>query len=498
MPDGQPLVNQGTLDPQYQHVFDNQKNGSPGNIRRSGCLALAQLGAESWNAWRRDFPTLGGKYHHGYGVTSEYANFADFRNYVFNECIDFSNFNFGSNADFENAEFKKNANFDRAKFGEGANFDLVKFQNGVRFQNSKFEDGASFRCVKFINLAFFSHAQFGGKVDFTGASFSGQASLDKVIFGSELIFNHLNFDCPIVQFMGTSWEKFFSVYPPEQIDQIKLWATKRDLHPGKISCASFRGTKFTGTADFSGNEFVGRTIFSRSYDSVRICWHERGEDNELIVVNGKAKELASFSKEPGIPLIFGSPPVFHNCKFNQDVSFDGVIFPAATGHETSTRAYRTLKLAFAHMQAMREEQRFFRLEMAEERYSVKGPTRWMHSMYAFLGDYGFSVRRPFLFFLATLLFALSAYGLLAEYSFCIPFLSNCTLSKEWFEFGLINFFPLPGLDGYADRVRGSLFPLHLKPVTEVLVIAVIIVQKSFSLLAFFLIDLALRNLFKMK
>jgi hypothetical protein len=60
----------------------------------------------------------------------------------------------------------------------------------------------------------------------------------------------------------------------------------------------------------------------------------------------------------------------------------------------------------------------------------------------------------------TLLAALVGYGLLAEYSICLPYLSNCSLSKDWLEFGLINAVPLPGLDKYAEDIRAKLFVLN--------------------------------------
>lgn len=498
MPNNELSVSRESLNPLYRNVFDSPENGSPNDIGKKGCLALARLGAASWNAWRKDFPASGGKLHLGYGVTSQYANTVDFANHVFNEFADFSHFNFGSNANFENAEFKKQAIFDHAIFGEDTNFDLVKFQSGAQLQNAKFENGVHFRCAKFTKLAFFSHALFGGQVDFTGARFSGQASFDKVVFGRELIFDQAHFDCLVINFKGASWEGFFSVYPPEEIDSIKLWATKRDLHPGKISCASFGGATFTGTVDFSGIEFVGKTRFSKSFVDGNIFWPEREESGQVKFTGGKAKKLASFELELGIPLVFGSPPIFHNCKFNQDVSFDGAEFPNSSGHESSIRAYRTLKLAFAQMQAVREEQQFFRLEMAEEHKAIKGSGRWLHSAYALLSDYGFSTLRPFLLLMFTLLAALVGYGLLAEYSICVPFLSNCSLSKDWFEFGLINAVPLPGLDKYAEDIRAKLFVLNLHPASQLMITAIVILQKSFSILAFFLIGLALRNSFKMK
>ena len=57
-------------------------------------------------------------------------------------------------------------------------------------------------------------------------------------------------------------------------------------------------------------------------------------------------------------------------------------------------AYRTLKLAFNKQQAVREEQRFFRLEMEEETLRETGIKRWLFRAYKTFSDYGFSVTRP--------------------------------------------------------------------------------------------------------
>ncbi|MGR9014489.1 MAG: hypothetical protein ACU83U_12670 [Gammaproteobacteria bacterium] len=44
------------LDPPYTEVFSVPENGTPNNIKQAGCLALAQLGKEVWNALRSEYP----------------------------------------------------------------------------------------------------------------------------------------------------------------------------------------------------------------------------------------------------------------------------------------------------------------------------------------------------------------------------------------------------------------------------------------------------------
>lgn len=486
------------LDSLYQSAFLNPENGTPDDISKKGCLALMHLGVAAWNSWRSDFPTEGGRTNHGYGVTSQYGNIANFSNQTFEIGTDFSGFNFGSSANFENAEFNGLVSFQSAIFGEKANFDLVRFKKGATFQNARFENDVTFTLAKFSNLAFFSYAQFGGITDFTAACFTGQVSFNKVIHGQKLIFNLADFNCSPVSFVAASLEDFLSVYPLEEREPIKSWAACQNLSPGKINCAQFGGATFSSTVDFSGIEFAGQTKFSKSFIYQLNYWHERDIRGRLIFEGEKAKLLASLKTEPGKPLLFGSPPIFHNCKFNQDISFDGAEFPKPTGLESSIRAYRTLKLAFAQMQAVREEQQFFKLEMAEEHHAMRGGLRRVHALYAFISDYGFSTLRPSVLLLSTTVFALILYGLLAGYSLCLPFLSSCSPSNKWLEFGLINAIPLTGMDQYSDTLRSSLYPVTLHPVIQALVTTTLILQKSFSLLALFLIGLALRNLFKMK
>lgn len=485
------------LDPSYRFIFDNPRNGTLDCISKAGCVALAKLGSVSWNAWRRDFPTQGGKLNHGFGTVSKYRNYADFRNHVFEELADFSNFNFGANAEFENAEFRKHAIFDGSTFGEDTNFDLAQFLGGARFQNVKFDGDVSFKCAKFLTLAFFSHSQFSGKLNCIGAVFSGQTNFNNVIFGRSLVFDEAQFlHFSGVTFKGGTWEEFFAPYSSNKVDEIKSWANQRGFHPSQIRNASFEGAIFKSNVDFSNRDFLERTRFSKRTSHSMSIWPERDEEGNLkFSESGQVKELAHFEGKADAPLIFGSPPIFHNCKFNQDISFDGVIFPEASGFEGSVRAYRTLKLAFAQQQAVREEQRFFRLEMAEEAKGESWQKRYLYRTYQLLSDFGFSLWRPLLLLVVTWLIFASAYGALANLSLCLPFQDGCKVIDEWLEFSLLQVLPLAGFGKIEEGLRSQLFATSAASIG---VTIAVLLHKSLSLLALFLSGLALRNLFKMK
>lgn len=189
--------------------------------------------------------------------------------------------------------------------------------------------------------------------------------------------------------------------------------------------------------------------------------------------------------------------MFHNCKLHQDTSFDKAIFPEPSGSNEAARAYRTLKLAFSQQQATREEQRFFRLEMAEEAASTSLSNRCMFLIYQWISDFGFSLWRPTLLLVGTLLIFLLFYNGLAGYTLCLPWHASCEIKYDLIEFGILQTLPLPGLDKWGDDLRLlSLFPKE--GLVAVMVAVSIILHKAISLLALFLIGLALRNLFKMK
>ncbi len=425
-------------------VFANPDNGTPDQPSQSGFLALARAGKTVWNAWRRSWPTTEGQ--------STAWPLVDFSNCHLDEDMDFSGFEFGDLANFRGATFTKKADFSNAVFGDAADFVGVSFQEQVQFDEARFGADAQFEGAQFAFGASFPGARFGSQASFFGAQFGDDSDFDGASFGDGARFD------------GCNWAVLRLRYE-EKYQQRQAWAQSQEMSPHAFGSLSFRGCTFQGEVDFSNREFL---------------------------------ESASWGRLEGVPTTFQRVPKFHNCKLHQDTSFDGARFPAATGNEAAARAYRTLKLAFAQQQATRDEQRFFRLEMAQEHHSVEGPRRWLYSAYAFLSDYGFSVGRPAGLLLGTLVLAWLGYGWLAGYSACIPLWSSCAPSREWFEFGLLNAFPLPGLDKYAEGLRSTLFPAHLHPLAQVLVTVVVIAQKAFSLVAFFLMGLALRNLFKMK
>lgn len=595
------------LNPLYAKVFaDREKNGTPNNIKQEGCLALARLGKEVWNAWRSEYPVRGeapnweniadfskvdfsensinfdefifgdhaiffdakfGVITQGrraefkgaqFGVDTdfegaEFGDFAEFEGARFGSGTEFTDAQFGDKPNFKKAHFGSWASFERAKFGEEANFTEAQFDPNATFEHAQFKDNAeftdatfgiraqfigaqfgnkaqfygarfdedaqflgaqfgndaSFMCAQFDGKARFMGAQFGNGVKFTGtrfkesvwfsgAQFRNDAKFDGVWFGNNAKFIGVNWEYLHYAFCESSfWESsrlkpkdLRHVFCPSMSEIAKDWAEQHELSPDTFKSISFAGATFEGQVDFSGRTFTGVTSFGRLAEIVKTLNYT--SDGQRV-----KKELPK-----GQPVKFGKPPLFHGCKLHQDTTFDGAIFPDPsadpTENDIAARAYRTLKLALSQHQATREEQRFFRLEMEEEaRRESQYARRLPFRLYSFFSDYGFSVCRPFvLLVVIPLLVTVPIYGWLADFTPCFLWHTECQIRPDLLQFSLIQALPLPGLDKWSDSLRQCLF--HANGWQGVWLTGILVLHKALSLLAMFLIGLALRNLFKMK
>jgi hypothetical protein len=88
------------------------------------------------------------------------------------------------------------------------------------------------------------------------------------------------------------------------------------------------------------------------------------------------------------------------------------------------------------------------------------------------------------------------YGGLSYLNNCLPDPARCSFSTAWIEFSLTQALPLPGLDKLSENLRGKLFPAD--GLISIGVTFFVILHKVITLLALFLMGLALRNLFKLK
>lgn len=432
---------------------------------------------------------------------AHFGNWASFERAKFGEEANFTGAQFDFNASFKYAQFKDNAKFTDttfgiraqftgAQFGNEAQFDGARFDEDAQFLGTQFGDDASFMCAQFDGEAQFMGAQFGSRAEFTGTQFK-----ESVWFSGAQFRNNAKFDGAWfgnnAKFVGRNWGDLHHAYCESRLNIAKDWAEQHELSPDTFKSISFAGATFEGQIDFSGRTFTGVTSFGRITEIVKTFNYT--SDGQRV-----KKELPK-----GQPVKFGKPPLFHGCKLHQDTTFDGAEFPDPSSdpieNDIAARAYRTLKLAFSQHQATREEQLFFRLEMREEaRRESQYACRLLFRLYSFFSDYGFSVRRPIWLWSILLLVAVPIYGLLAGFTPCFLWQTECQIRFDLLQFSLIQALPLPGLDKWSDTLRQCLFPTISGSLQGIVFTLILILHKALSLLAVFLMGLALRNLFKMK
>lgn len=452
----------------YQVNGHNVTIADSANITREECLVLARCGVEAWNTWRRSNPVSLDILNHKYRNKADFSNFnfranpIDFSNFrfedgaqfcdtVFGSRVNFNGVQFGDSANFEGARFEGGASFRDAHFGQGSKFSKTQFIETADFIGVRFDAGTSFDSAHFFQAAKFHGAQFGNYTSFNDAQFGSFVDFDGALFGDITSFDGVQFSGAVSFAAKLSFPRLLG----HDYEQRKRRSEADGNIPGGFQRVSFQRTTFCDSVSFSGRNFAGATFFSGS--------------------------------------VFNVAPNFHSCRLNQNTSFDAK-FPLVKGDENASRAYRTLKLAFAQQQAIREEQRFFKLEMQEEAARETGWRRWLYCTYSVISDFGFSISRPLLLLALTTLVATLIYANQAGLTF--DFSGSHTAALIQFSIASA----IPGLDKLAEPAAMRLFGDLAKGVANynLWVVLTLLAHKAVSLLALFLIGLALRNLFKMK
>lgn len=496
-------------------VFSKSVNGTLNNISKEGCLALAlksnevgcgDKGYVTWNAWRKHFPVRLNS------VNFNFENKTDFAEVDFREMsINFSQFEFGDVANFQGSKWGVCANFQCAKWGGMANFRGAHWGNQANFQGAQwgrlllrewmqlgswdaFQDaswgeGGDFEGAHWGDWANFRGAQWSRGANFRGAQWGDWACFRGSQWGEKANFQHAQLGVQ-ADFSAATWQALRDVYPDQSsYDLAQLWACERDLSPDALEEISFQCARFLGRVVFNNRCFRSSTNFSHAINRQTIVRNELGQ--ALFDEGGDfLREVDSDQRQ------FVEAPHFHGCELHQDTSFEDAKFPTPSGSEENARAYRTLKLAFSKQQAIREEQRFFRLEMEEETLSEKGFKSWLFKQYKRFGGYGFSIERPFVYGVSGVLVFTALYGILSWLGQCGFNEEACHFAPQWLEFSLLQTLPLPGLEKLSETSKKVFWPVGAW--WDLVLLALVIMHKTISLLALFLIGLALRNLFKLK
>ena len=128
-------------------------------------------------------------------------------------------------------------------------------------------------------------------------------------------------------------------------------------------------------------------------------------------------------------------------------------------------------------------------------YGELPPPRFLYTLFAGLSNFGFSIFRPAILFVSVLFLMTLLYAWQAGLHPCFPSEATCNKTGPLIQFATAS--AIPGFEKLAEPAGKLLFGKELENL-GVWTVLTLLLHKAVSLLALFLIGLALRNLFKMK
>jgi hypothetical protein len=359
---------------------------------------------------------------------------------VFKTDVWISGVTFNKHVSFKNVTFDKRVFFRGVIFNRGVSFNYAYFHHEVSFSDSLFNDITDFRRCRFRGEGTcFKRVEFFSDANFEMAEFDKLAFFDGAVFHQKALFS------------GEAYVK----NDQGKTDKLQTF-----------NYISFSGVHFKNRAVFSNRDFRGTT---------------------------------SFGFYEGQPVTFDLAPLFHNCKLFQGTSFFDAEFKISADDEDAAKAFNTLKHAMSQQQSTRDEQNFIKRELEAERLKAKSGRRVLYWMYKNFADYGFSVKRPIicLFLIPFAVFS-GLYGWVISEIKCESILADYCQFNGWLfiktlQFSFLQSMPPLGLDKTSESIRDTLFEAH-----SISVVPLVVFQKSIAIACWFLVALALRNLFKMK
>ncbi|MYB54241.1 MAG: pentapeptide repeat-containing protein [Acidobacteriia bacterium] len=253
------------------------------------------------------------------------------------------------------------ADFSKARFHAGVQLEGSRFFMQACFSGTNFEAGARFHKTFFEADVHFNHVQFRGFALFESVEFNGGATFDRAGFESYVRFNDS-------KFVETHFSGGISV----------------------LNLASFKGVHFRGGASFRNVVF--------------------GEDPTRTVKRHRPRRLADFSDARFDAAtdfrraVFNGPPAFFNCRLHEDTDFSRVEWPKAMPEpreiEYAIRAWERLELMMSQLEKPLDRHRFFRFKMRARRLADGRFLRVINYLFEFTSDYGWSVKRASLSWVA--------------------------------------------------------------------------------------------------
>lgn len=383
---------------------------------------------------------------------------ARFEGAVFEDEARFEDCVFFSWADFTDARFRGPAFFSRSIIDE------------ARFWGSTFEGFGEFVAVAFRRRTDFSGSAFAGNAIFAESAFGHSASFAGAAFGSDLNLHHTRFEGPVdfsgraalatdrnPQIINLRREGISDDGPDRWVgglaaeDMLAAFA-RRSFQKIDASEAVFvRDADFSNRdilqpSNFAGARFLGDARFHGSRLHQRVNLHDtrfealdyealppgarrvggRWPDASLVAVDADRRidSKAPLRALKDRPDEFGvAVEAFRDELVEARRSMVAEVLTPDGKRQTDARlesleaSFRTLKLAMEDTRARLSESRFFKMELRARRRrrdaEVPAWERFASMAYGVTADYGDSIARPLIFFVAMGLVFSLAYWVLA-------------------------------------------------------------------------------------
>jgi hypothetical protein len=311
-------------------------------------------------------------------VKTRFIGAAKFSQAKFHSEARLSEVEFQGGASFEDAVFDGNATFRTAKFGGETTFEGGRFRQDARFSESQFADTAAFRAVKFDAGADFQSASCSKPADFQGCVFAGDTSFENAIFSESA-------DFPFAKFKDRG-----SFSDARFLDRANFLQTQFRNR------ASFRNVRFKGPAEFSAIQSKAAFALSGAHFDQVPSFHDatfrdQPRLDNMTIDDPLAVIPAWSSRAPADP----RPAMFRTIKTCGDPEYAGY--------------YRRLRKLAAETQDNEREREFYAQELRCRRFWHDRPfgnglTRfWIGWLYGGVSDFGRSLVRPVVLWVASIL-----------------------------------------------------------------------------------------------
>lgn len=484
----------------------------------------------------------------------ERAEFLKEKNGPLTHSVRFQRARFLGKADFRSSVMIGSADFSKAQFAGTSRFDETRFTADAFFEGAVFSAPAGFHACQFFGSAAFNETQFTGEARFAEAVFKGDCRFEKSQFWNDASFRDAHFDSNAhftdMRVEGASRFKSakFALEANFLDARFAGPADFSDMDFGGPSIfrsarfaqgASFDASRFLSGADFTGVSLGGVSSFKDSRFEGDALFHGAQCEGSVSLAGARFAANADFSawqSKAAFVLAdasFAAVPNFLEASFAGAPRLDGLAvadpikrFPnwkdagasdprgylkamkICTDRDAPVK-YRRLKVLAFQAQDLAREQEFFAQELRCRRFWLDDPLGrgaarfWCGWIYGGVSDFGRSLLRPFLGWLASIfLFAVYFFadGARPSWTKCAVGSSDPVFEALYLAFRNA-FLKIDWNDAVnARRALGCLYGVEAggSPILPPSVASMSLVQAFVSIGFILLFGLALRNLLRLR